>query len=138
MTDLIQNIVSTLKTDAALASLMNTSVPIKNLYVGAADVVKESQSSLAFPMLIIHAISESYRTVPLNAKDSTIQIDIVSRNSEKEVHDIYEKIAALLNFKTTTKNNTWIAWQRGSGLSAQYSSETRLWQWSFDMTFWSV
>jgi len=138
MTDIIQNIVNILKNDVTLASLMNTTIPIKNLYVGTADIVKESQTSLAFPMLIVHAISETYRTVPLNAKDSTIQIDIVSRNSEKEVHDIYEKVSTLLNFQTTTKNNTWIAWQRGSGLNAQYSSEARLWQFSFDIQVWSV
>ena len=138
MTDILQNIISILINDSTLATLMNTSVPNKNIFTGAIDIVKETQASLAFPTVILYAISESFRTVPQGVRDSRVQLTLVSRNSEKEVQDMYERIAVLLNFTSGNKNNSWIAWERGSGLSSQYDSSMRLWQLTFDITVWSV
>jgi hypothetical protein len=138
MVDIIQKIIGILKSDATLASLMNTSVPILNLFTGPVDIVKETQSSLGFPILIVSSTSESFRTVPQGARDSRISIDIWSRNSEKEVLDIYERVAYLINFTFGDINSSYVFWQRGEGFITQFESEVRLWHQTFDIIIWSI
>jgi len=138
MTDLIQYALGLLKTDSTLAGLLNTTTPIKTIFSGPVDIVKESQTTLGLPLITITAVSESFRSVPQGARDSRISLDIWSRNSELQVHSIYERVCSLLNFQSGSSNSSWVAWERGSGLVSQYESDARLWHWSCDMTVWSV
>lgn len=138
MTDIIQYMLGLLINDSTLASLLNTVVPIKTIYSGPVDIVKEAQSTLRFPLMTLTAVSESFRTVPQGARDSRVVIDVWSRNSELEIHKIYEKITSLLNFQQGNSNTSWIAWERGGGLASQYETDIRLWHWSWDVIVWSI
>ena len=138
MLNIIQKELALLTIDSTLATLMNTTTPNKRIFTGAVDIVKETQSTLGFPLLNIIAISESFRTVPEGARDSRIQIDIWSRNSELEVENIYERIQTLLNFKSGDINSSHVFWQRSSGMSSDYENDVRLWHYSTDFTIWSI
>lgn len=124
--------------DSTLAGLLSTSTPIRTIFTGPVDIVKETQTSLKVPLVTLSAVSEVYRTVPIQAKDSRISIDIYSRNSELQVENIYERITTLLNYQQGNSNTNWIAWQRVGGLSSQYDSDARMWHWTVDFTVWSV
>jgi hypothetical protein len=137
MININQNIISTLINDATLASLMSTTVPNLQINVGGVDIVKETQASLAFPMINLHVVSESTRTVPLNAKDTHIQLSIWSRVSELETENIYERVVALLNFINTTVNGTKIEWQRTSGATTDFFTDVSVWQTTVDFVVWS-
>jgi hypothetical protein len=138
MLDILQFMLGKLTGDAALAALMNTDLPITTIYTGPVDLVKQTQASLKFPLMTLTATSETFRTVPLGARDSRVSVDIWSRNSELEIEQIYERICTLLNFQEGDKNSTWVAWQRGGGLSSQYESDARLWHFTADFITWSV
>ena len=137
MLNVVEKIITLLKNDSTLASLMSTSTPIKNLYTGAVDVAKETQSELGFPLLIVTGVSESFRSVPLNSRDSRITVDIYSRNNEMEVQTIYERIAALLNYTFGDINSSHVFWQRSDGATSQFEAEFRIWHWSVDFIIWS-
>ena len=109
-----------------------------NISVGPFDITVETQVSLTMPQISIQPISESVRTVPLNAKDTNIQLDIWSRNSELEAQTIYERVIVLLNFQTYTQGSSWVAWQRLNNVSSSYESESRLWHYYADFIFWSL
>jgi hypothetical protein len=127
-------IVNILTSDPTLTSIIKPS----NISVGRFDVTVETQVSLTMPQISIQPISESVRTVPLNAKDTNIQIDIWSRNSELEAQTIYERVIYLLNFQTYTQGSSWVAWQRLSNVSSSYESDGPLWHYYADFQFWSV
>lgn len=141
MLNISANIVKQLNSDPILAGLMGASIPNKSIYVGAIDIVKQLQVELGFPVIEMHTISESVRTVPLNVKDTMVQLDIWSRVSELQVQQIYEQVLKLLNFQSTittgSVNGTTIEWQRSSGAVEDYSSEIRLWKISVDLKIWS-
>jgi hypothetical protein len=141
MLNINENLVNQLKNDSTLASLMNTTVPNLSIFSGAVDVVKQLQKELGFPLIEMHTISESVRTVPLNVKDTMVQLDIWSRVSELQVQQIYERVMILLNFQSTITtgsiNGTTIEWQRSNGAVEDYSSEIRLWKISMDLKTWS-
>ena len=138
MLDLLQNTVNLLVSDSALATLMGTVIPNKNILVGPRDIVIEKQNELRFPTIILHAISESFRTVPRSARDSRIQLDIWSRTSELDAAKMYERVFQVLNFQSGDKNTSHIFWQRGEGLTEEFITEIRLWKWTGDLIMWSI
>lgn len=138
MKDAQINIVNTLISDTALATLMGVSVPNKNIFAGPVDIVKQLRSELGFPLINLKVVSESYRSVPTNAKDSRVQLDIWGRSSELQVENIYERIASLLNYDSGNQGSTHIFWQRVSGLSESYETDMRLWHWSADFVIWNL
>ena len=138
MKDLNQSIINILVNDSTLASLMNTTVPNKQIFTGNVDLIMETKSTINFPAIILSGISEVFRTVPLGARDSRIQLDIWDRTSELDIENIYERVVFLLNYQSGDINTTHIFWQRGSGLTSQYESDMRLWHWTTDLTLWSI
>jgi hypothetical protein len=141
MLNINQNLVNQLKNDSTLATLMGVTVPNLRIFSGAVDIVKQLQNELGFPMIEMHTISESVRTVPLNTKDTMVQLDIWSRVSELQVQQIYERVMTLLNFQQTITtgnvNGTTIEWQRSDGAVEEYSSDIRLWKVSLTLKVWS-
>ena len=137
MLDLLQSIQNTLAADATLAGLMNTTAPNKRIFVGRVDVVKEVASSIGLPMLVIKGVSESFVTVPITSRNSRIQIDIWSQNSELETAKIYERICTLLNYQSSNINTSHIFWQRGDGFVEQFESEANLFHFLTDIVLWS-
>ena len=138
MLDLQKSVISLIINDSALAVLMGTTVPNKNIFTGPVDIVMEKQSELRFPMIVIRVISESFRTVPKGATDSRLQLDIWSKTSELAVGQLYERVFQILNFKSADQGSTHIFWQRGEGLSEDFVTEMRLWNWHADLIAWSL
>jgi hypothetical protein len=138
MIDILSQTISTLVNDATLATLMSTTVPNKNIHSGRVDIIKEQQNTLGFPTIVLLPISENFSTVPLNAKQSTIQIDIWGRNSELEVLNIYERLMTLLNYKTGDNKGTHTFWQRSNSFTESLESGENLWRISSDIVLWSV
>jgi hypothetical protein len=120
------NLVSVLTTDSTLAGLMGTTVPNTLIYVGDVDIVQETQQSLQYPMLLIHTISDTFRVLPLNARDMHIQIDIMDRTSEMEAIQIYEQVCNDLAFVNTTQGGTRIWWTRPDSGADHSESEMRI------------
>ena len=132
------NVLSVLKNDATLASLMNTLTPNLHIYMGARDIVIEKQSDIQYPAIIITVVSESDIRIPIHGHESRLQIDVWSRNSELEAVKIYDQIRALLSYQNnTTSNSTTIWWSRIDSASEDYNSEMVLWRYKIDVFVWS-
>ena len=120
---------------------MGVTVPNLSIFSGSIDIVKQLQKELGFPLIEIHTISEGVRTVPLNTKDTMVQLDIWSRVSELQVQQIYERVLQLLNFQSTITtgniNGTTIEWQRSDGAVEEYASDIRVWKISITLKLWS-
>ena len=113
-------------------------VPASSIMTGPVDIVVESQSGLLMPQINLHPISEVVATVPLNTKQTRIQLDIWSRKSELEAEQIYEAVISALNFQQYNNSGSHIYWQRLDSLSSTYESEVRLWHYSADFLIWSL
>lgn len=144
MLDISQNIISILVNDTTLWTLMNPNattppvLPNKSIFTGPTDIVREQQATLGYPTINVFAVSESFRTVPQGARDSRIQVDLWSRNSESQVQQIYERVEALINFTNGNFNSTHIWWERSGGMRSSYEGDVRLWHWACDFIVWSI
>jgi len=134
MLELIQKIISILTTDATL----NAIVPAANILYGNVDIVEQTQAGLMLPQINLYTPDESTRMIPTNARDTTIQLNIWSRNSMLEVVQIYERIHYLLNYYTGDQNTSHIFWQLQSGMNDQTESDRRVFHRSVLFKVWSV
>lgn len=135
MYDVTTYIVSTLKGNSGVTAI----VPAANISSGPVDIVTETQAGLRLPQINIFQVGEQIRTVPLGARDIHMRIDIWSRNSQKEVEQIYEAVIAALNFiLNTTTNNTRIFWSVMAEGSDQYEGDRRIWHKPTTFIFWAM
>lgn len=133
MLEILQYIISILTADATLTSI----IPATQIFTGPVDVATEAQSQLLLPQINIHCVSESVRTVPINCRDTIIQIDIWSRNDMLEVINVYERILTLLDYNIANEGSAHIFWERLDGSHDQYESDRRIWHRSLSFKAWS-
>lgn len=119
-------------------STLNAIVPATSVFTGAVDVATEKQTELLLPQINVHIISEASRTVPLNTRDTVVQIDIWSRNSFLETIQVSERILSLLNYQTADKNTAHIFWERLGSTVDQYESDRRIWHRSLSFQVWDI
>ena len=134
MLQIFQWIVSQMLGDATLTAI----VPAANILTGPVDILVWSQNTLMQPMIILSQVSETQRTVPQGARDTVIQIDIWSRNSQLELENIYEEIINLLSFQIANQGQAHIFWDRLSGAVDDFELDRRIWHRSVSQTFWSI
>lgn len=134
MLEIFQKIISTLIGDSTLTAI----VPTENIFTGAADIIQEKQATLLSPAIILSQVGESVRTVPLNVRDTQIQLDIWSRNSQLEVETIYERVMTLLNYLSGDQSTAHIFWQRLGGAVDLFESDRRIWHRSCTFVCWSI
>jgi hypothetical protein len=134
MNELLQYIVAQLVADSTLTAI----VPVANIYTGPVDVLIETQPELSMPMIILSVVSEAQRTVPQGARDSQIQLDIWSRNSQLEVENIYEEVINLLSFQIANQGAAHIFWDRLGGATDMFESDRRIWRKACTFTFWTI
>lgn len=134
MLEIFEKLIATLIGDATLTAIC----PATNIFTGAADILQEKQNTLLSPAIILSQISEAVRTVPLNTRDTQIQLDIWSRNSQLEVETIYERILTLLNYMSADQSTAHIYWQRLSGAVDLFEADRRVWHRSCTFTVWST
>ena len=133
MLEILTNLIATLKASGSLTAI----VPAANILVGPVDVVTETQAGLMLPQINIHVVSEVSRSVPSNTRDTSIQIDIWSRNSQLEIENIYEIIVPLLNYSSPVQGTAKVFWERLGGAVDQYESDRRIWHRATTFVFWS-
>lgn len=133
MLEIFQKIIAVLNTDPTLTAI----VPADHMFTGPVDVTMEKQSELNYPSIVLSLVSESYRSVPTNTRDSQIQLDIWSRNSQMELENIYERIMTLLNYLITDQATAHIFWQRLGGAVDQFESDRRIWHRACTFTVWT-
>jgi hypothetical protein len=134
MLEILENTIAILIGDATLTAI----VPANNILTGPVDIVTESQPNLTLPQINIFTISDVSRSVPLDTRDTMIQIDIWSKNSMLEVLTAYERIVYLLNYYSGNENTAHIFWQRLGGAVDQFESDRRIWHRAVTYTVWSI
>ena len=113
-------------------------VPTTNIFTGPVDILVDSQNELHMPAIILSVVSESQRTVPQGARDTDIQVDIWSRNSQLEVESIYEEVINLLSFQIANQGQAHIFWDRLGGAVDMFESDRRVWHKATTFRFWSI
>lgn len=133
MLDLAKKIISILTSSSAVTTI----VPAANIFTGPVDLTVETQASQLMPRIDISVVSEVFRTVPLNTRDTRVQFDIWSRTSELEVYSAYEAVVTALNYTIADQGSTHIFWDRVGGATEQFEGDRRIWHLSVDFVFWS-
>lgn len=133
MLEIFEKLIATLKAASAVTNIVGS-----NIYTGNVDITMEKQKELLYPSIVLSQVSESVRTVPENARDTTIQLDIWSRNSQMEVENIYEAVLGALNFQSGNEDTAHIFWQRLSGATDLFESDRRVWHRSCSFVVWSI
>jgi hypothetical protein len=133
MLEILQNLIAVFKANAPLTAI----VPTANILVGPVDIVTETQAGLILPQINLRVVSEFSRSVPSNTRDTSVQIDIWSRNSQLEIEQIYEIIVPLLNYTSPTQGTAKVFWERLGGAVDQYEGDRRIWHRATTFVFWS-
>lgn len=134
MLEIFQSFISILTGNATLTA----TVPVANILTGPADIIQEKASTLLAPAIILSQVSEVMRSVPLNTRDTMVQLDIFSRNSQLELETIYEQVLTLLNYDSGNQGTAHIFWQRLGGAVDQFETDRRVWHRSCTFTVWSI
>lgn len=141
MLEIFQYILQLLLADPVLVQLVTTTANNQssvNIFTGPVDVAMETQASLLYPSIVLSLVAEVVRTVPQGARDTTIQLDIFSRNSQLEVEQIYEQVLQDLNFMSANEGSAHIFWQRLGGAVDLFESDRRMWHRSCTFTVWAI
>jgi hypothetical protein len=134
MLEILENFITILTTDATL----NAIVPVANIFTGPVDQTMETQASLLYPAINVHILSEAQRSNPFAARDTTVGVDIWSRNSQLELQTIYERIVALLSYEIANQNTAHIFWTRLGGATDVIETDRRVWHRAVTYTCWSI
>ena len=113
-------------------------VAATSILTGPVDILIETQPELLMPMVIVSVVSEAQRTVPQGARDTQVQIDIWSRNSQLEIENIYEEILNVLSFQIANQGQAHIFWDRLGGATDLFEADRRVWHRACTFTFWSI
>lgn len=133
MLEILQNMVSVLKTDGTLTAI----VPADNIMVGPIDITVETQTGLIMPQINLHTVSEVSRSVPIQTRDTQIQIDIWSRTGQLEIENIYERVITLLNYQSPIQGTAKLFWERLGSAVDLYESDRRIWHRAITYVVWS-
>lgn len=137
MLELLQQIVKFITNDSVLMNI-NPSKPTQ-MYTGPVDILQQQQSGLLGPAIVLSQISEASRTVPLNTRDTQIQLDVISRNSQFEMEQMYELILNDLNYMFgSMSGRAYLFWERLSGAVDIFESDRRIWRRSVTFTCWTT
>jgi hypothetical protein len=132
MLNVSKKIISLLKADASLTAIVKAT----NMFVGPTDIVEEKLSELYMPQINIQQVGETSRTVPSGVRDTILQLDIWTMNSQLEIENISEIIIPLLNYEIADESTSHIYWLRMSGSADQYESDRRIWHRSIRFNVW--
>lgn len=130
----MQKMVGVLTADAGVIALC----PAANIMVGPVDITMETQADLLYPSINLTQVSEVSRTVPLNTRDTQVQIDIWSRTSQLQLEQIYEAMINALNYDNGNQGSAHIFWQRLGGAVDLHESDRRVWHRACTFVVWSI
>lgn len=133
MLQIFEKFIALLKASSAVTTIVGN-----NIYVGPVDVTMEKQNTLLYPQILLSMVSEAVRTVPQNTRDTTIQLDIFSRNSQMEVETLYEAVLTALNYYQGDQDTAHVFWQRLGGAIDLFESDRRYWHRSLTFQVWAI
>lgn len=133
MLQIFEYFVTLLNASSAVTSIVKT-----NIFTGPVDQTMQKQDELLYPSIILSLSSEAVHTVPLNTRDTTIQLDIYSRNSQLELEQIYEAVLSAINYQSGNVNTAHIFWQRLGGATDAFEAERRYWHRTCTFTVWAI
>jgi hypothetical protein len=125
-------IIAVLIADSTLTSI----VPSKNIMAGPVDITVGLNSDTLMPQINIFTISEMSNTVPLNTRETSIQLDIWSRNGQLEVVNVYERILTLLNYLSADQGSAHIFWEKMGSAVDLYESDRRIFHRACTFRIW--
>ncbi len=136
MLEIDQNIIATLKADTTLTAV----VPATNILTGPVDIVSLTNTAkgLVLPAIVLWTVSEVQRSVPQYARDTLVQLDVYSKNSQLEVETIYERIVTDLGYVTTNQGTAHICWQILGGAHDVFDTERRIFHRVAEFNVWAV
>lgn len=134
MLEIFQKIIGILTTDSTLTAI----VPVDHIFTGGVDIAFERQDELLYPSILLSQIGEVVRTVPMYARDTQIQLDIFSRNSQLELEQIYEAVLAALNYDSGNQGSAHVFWQRLGGAVDLFETDRRIWHRACTFQVWSI
>lgn len=133
MLEILEKIVSVLTSMSAVTNIVGT-----NIFVGPVDIPMEKQVDLLYPQISMFVVSEVQRSNPLGTRDTHIQIDLWSRNSQLEIETLYEAVIAALSYQISDQSPAHIFWQRLGGATDLYESDRRIWHRAVTYVCWSI
>lgn len=133
MLELLQNIIAVLTDNAPLIAL----IPADHIFVGPVDITMQKQDELLYPQINIHVVSEVQRSVPLYTRDTQVQMDIYSRNSQLELENIYEAAIQALQYEIADQGTAHVFWIRLGGSVDFYEQDRRIWHRAATFTAWT-
>lgn len=133
MLQIFQEFISLLTGASAVTAIVGT-----NIFTGPVDITMQKQDELLYPSIVLSLVSEAVRTVPMNTRDTTLQLDIFSRNSQLEVETLYEAVLTALNYQSGDVNTAHIFWQRLGGAVDLFESDRRYWHRSLTFQVWAI
>lgn len=133
MLELLEQMIATLTADATLTAI----VPATNIMVGPVDIVTETQAGQIEPQINLRIVGESQRSVPTGARDTRVQIDVWSRNSQLELEQAYEALINALSYKSGNTGTAHVSWQRLGGAIDLNETERRIWHRAVTYDAWS-
>lgn len=133
MLQIFEKFIVLLKASSAVTNIVGN-----NIYVGPVDITMEKQNTLLYPQILLSMVSEAVRTVPQNTRDTTIQLDIFSRNSQMEVETLYEAVLTALNYYQGDQDTAHVFWQRLGGAIDLFESDRRYWHRSLTFQVWAI
>ena len=134
MLEIFQTLISTLIADPVLTAI----VPVTSILTGPVDLTMETQASLLYPSIVLWLVGETSRTVPLYARDTQIQLDIWSRNSQLELETIYEQVLVDLNYLSGNQSTAHIFWERLGNAVDLFETDRRIWHRACTFVVWST
>lgn len=134
MLEIFQKMITLLTGDSTLTAI----VPSASITVGPVDITMEKQSELRYPSIVLSQVSEAVRTVPQNARDTQVQLDIWSRKSQLEVETIYERVLELINYQSGDQSTAHVFWQRLGGAVDLFEQDRRVWHRACTFQVWSM
>ncbi len=132
MTNVTIKILNTLTADSTLTAI----VPAASITVGPVDITQETQAQLMMPSINIFQVSEVGQTVPKDVRQTVLQIDIWSRNSQLELETIYERVVTLLNYLSGDQSSSHIFWTRLDNAPDLYEADRRIWHRPASFRIW--
>jgi hypothetical protein len=131
MTNLIANIINTLKADGTIHGYV-----ADRIYPRGVDIFPETT---LFPLITIYTVSEVTRSNPRGERETLIQIDIWSRKNQLEIESIAERALAVLNFQQfhTGVGTTILRWQREDAGVDAFESDRRIWHRAITYRAWA-
>lgn len=142
MLEIFQKIIALLTSDSTIVKLCTSKLSngqsSLNVFTGPVDMTMQKQADLLYPSIVLSLVSEVQRTVPESARDTTVQLDIWSRNSQLELEEIYEAVIAAVSYQSGDSGAAHIFWQRLGGAVDLFESDRRVWHRSCTFVVWSV